>query len=98
MSLDLGHREAVAEAGAEGGVTLRAVRQGEAVVHQVIPLGEAGLHHPVVVGHLQEGADGHPGEEVGPRVEAVAPQGRLGDQVGRREARPAAHTGLEEDK
>ena len=84
--------------GAEEGEALRVAHQGEAVVHQVTPLEEDVLRHQAVAGHLQEGADGHPGEEVGPRVEAVAPQGRLGDQVGRREARPAAHTGLEEDR
>ena len=45
------------------------------------------------------GAEGPRGSEVVPRVAvAGAPQGRLGDQVGRREARPAAHTGLEEDR
>ena len=84
--------------GAEGEEALQVAHQGEAVVHQVTPLGVDGPRREAEAGHLQEGVDGHPGEEVGPRVEAVAPQGRLGDQVGRREARPAAHTGLEEDK
>ena len=84
--------------GAEVGEALQVAHQGEAVVHQATPLGVDGPRQKAEAGHLQEGADAHPGEEVGPRVEAVAPQGRLGDQVGRREARPAAHTGLEEDK
>ena len=77
---------------------LQVVLREVAVVHQATPLGVDGLRREAEVGHLREGVDGHPGEEVGPRVEAVAPQGRLGDQVGRREARPAAHTGLEEDR
>ena len=80
------------------GEALQVAHQGEAVVHQATPLGVDGPRREAEAGHLQEVGDGHPGEEVGPRVEAVAPQGRLGDQVGRREARPAAHTGLEEDK
>ena len=83
---------------AEVGEALQVVPREEAVVHQATPLGVDGLRREAEVGHLREGVDGHPGEEVGPRVEAVAPQGRLGDQVGRREARPAAHTGLEEDR
>ena len=86
------HRPVGAEGAGEGEVVLPEERQGkEVVVHQVT--------RQVVVGPHLVGEDGHLGAEVGLRVaEAVAPQGRLGDQVGRREARPAVHTDLEEDR
>ena len=71
----------------------------EEVVHQDPRQVAVGPHREVVVGLRLVGVDGHLGVEVGLRVaEAVAPQGRLGDQVGRREARPAVHTDLEEDR
>ena len=87
------------EAGEEQAVLPEERQEREAAVHQATRQEEVGLHREVVVGLRLVGADGHLGVEVGPRVaEAVAPQGRLGGQVGRREARPAAHTDLEDDR
>ena len=93
------HRPVGAEEAGEEEVVLPEEREKEAVVHQVTRQEEVGPHREVVVGLRLVGADGHLGVEVGLRVaEAVAPQGRPGDQVGRREARPAVHTDLEEDR
>ena len=87
------------EAGEEEVVLPEERQEKEAVVHQATRQEVAGPHRVVVAGLRLVGADGHLGAEVGLRVaEAVAPQGRLGDQVGRREARPAVHTDLEEDR
>ena len=75
----------------ESGADTEGVGEGE-VLHQDPRQVVVGPHREVVAGLRRVGV-------VGLRVaEVVAPQGRLGGQVGRREARPAVHTDLEEDR